>query len=56
MGLKGTFSVQCGLLHLQIDYFQAINIPNCDLEYVQSNVDGGKCNNPPTNTITGKGQ
>ena len=52
-GIRGTFTFQVGGgLTLTATYQQDINIPTCNLRYVQSNADGGVCSNPPTDEIT----
>ena len=53
IGMKGYFILQLGSLTLQLDYWQAMNVPSCDLtSYAQVQPDGGVCSNPPSNGIT----
>jgi hypothetical protein len=53
VGVRGNFGLRVGTLELVLDYFQAISIPTCDLNYVQSHKLGGICSSPPTQNITG---
>ena len=51
--MKGYFILQLGSLTMQLDYWQAMNVPSCDLtSYAQVQPGGGVCSHPPSNVIT----
>jgi hypothetical protein len=54
IALQGTFGLRLGNLILNFHYWQAQNVPCCDLAYAQShNASSSECNNPPTDKIKG---
>ena len=55
IALSGSFGLRIGALQVTFSYWQAGNVPCCDLEYAQThNASTSACNNPPTQIIKGR--
>jgi len=54
IALRGTFTLRLGTLVLRFHYWQAQNVPCCDLSYANAHAGSdSECNNPPTYMIKG---